>query len=188
MNKATIIVISALLALLVLIGGGCLITYVSYNNYAVETEESLVAKLADNQQMLGKHSTQIAEMAQVNTMYRDDLKEVYSAAMQGRYGENGSGAVMQWIKEQNPNMDATLYTRLSQRIEANREEFTNAQRELIDKKRAYSAQLKRLWSGFWLTKVMDFPHIDLNEIKVITSTHSNNAYKTGVDDGIQIRK
>ncbi|QDJ96431.1 hypothetical protein Xoosp13_245 [Xanthomonas phage Xoo-sp13] len=188
MNKLTVVILAALLFITALVGLTAVVSYVSYDNYGVSTEESLKAKLTDNQQMLGKHSTQIAEMAQVNTMYRDDLKEVYAAAMQGRYGENGSGAVMQWIKEQNPNLDPTLYTRLSQRIEANREEFTNSQRELIDQKRAYTTQLKRLWSGFWLSKVNDFPRIDLDEIKVITSTHSNKAYATGVDDGIQIRK
>jgi type II secretory pathway component PulJ len=162
-------------------------SYITYANYGHNAETSLQAKLNDNQQLLGKHSTQIAEMAQVNDMYKNDLKEVYVAAIQGRYGDDGSTAVMQWIKENNPNMDSTLYVRLSQKIEANRDEFANAQRSLIDEKRSYQAQLGFVWSGFWL-RLAGYPKINLDNIKIITSTHSNNAYATGVDDGIQLHK
>lgn len=175
--------------LIVVLGLGLLAvgSFISYGNYGARAENGLQTKLDDNRQLLGKHSTQIAEMAQVNDMYKDDLKEVYTAAIEGRYGENGSGAVMQWIKEQNPNMDSALYIRLSQKIEANRDEFANAQRELLDQKRVYQNALDVFWSGLWL-KLAGYPKINLDDIKVVNSTHSNKAYQTGVDDGIQVRK
>ena len=68
-----------------------------------------------------------------------------------------------------------------------RDEFANEQRVLLDQKRAYETQLGLVWSGFWL-KLAGYPKIDLNGIKVVTSTHSNKAFETGVDDGIQLRK
>lgn len=181
------IIVGAFLACILLVGIVGVSSYISYANYGARTENALNAKLSDNRQTLGKHSTQIGEMAQVNTMYRDDLTKVYTAAMEGRYGENGSGAVMQWIKEQNPNMDSALYVRLSQKIESNRDEFQNAQTELIDQKRAYKNALDTFWSGLWL-KFAGYPKINLDDIKVITSTHSNKAYDSGVDDGVQLRK
>lgn len=185
--KSLIVILGGLLAVVILGGLLAVGSYISYGNLGARTENALVAKLDDNRQMLGKHSTQIAEMAQVNTMYKDDLKEVYTAAIEGRYGENGSTAVMQWLQEQNPNMDAALYTRLSQKIEANRDEFSNAQRELLDQKRAYKNLLTEFWSKLWLG-FAGYPKINLDDIKIVTSTHSNKAYETGVDDGIQVRK
>lgn len=187
MSKVIAVVLGALVAVILLVGLLGIGSYITYANYGVTAETALTAKLNDNRQMLGKHSTQIGEMAQVNDMYKDDLKEVYTAAIEGRYGENGSGAVMQWLQEQNPNMDSTLYVRLSQKIEANRDEFSNAQRALLDQKRAYETSLGLVWSGFWL-KLAGYPKIDLAEIKVISSTHANKAYDTGVDDGIDVRK
>jgi len=162
-------------------------SYITYRNYGARTEIELNAKVTDNRQMLGKHSTQIGEMAQVTTMYKDDLVEVYTAAMTGRYGDDGSTAVMQWIKEQNPNMDSALYLRISQKIEANRDEFQNAQTQLIDQKQVYEKALATLWSGFWLD-MAGYPKIDLASIKVISSTHANEAFEAGVDDGIQVRR
>lgn len=188
MKAIIAVVLGVILSVIVLVGGLAAFSWYKYTNYGAATEIALTTKLNDNRQMLGKHSTQISEMAQVNTMYRDDLSKVYSDAMEGRYGENGSGAVMQWIQEQNPTMDAALYTRLSQKIEANRDEFTNAQRVLLDQKRAYETQLALVWSGFWLKTVAGYPKINLDDIKVVTSTHSNKAFESGVDDGIQVRK
>lgn len=185
--KTAIVIFGAFFTALVLAVILAAASYIKYANYGAATETALTAQLNDNRQMLGKHSTQIGEMAQVNSMYKDDLREVYTAALEGRYGENGSGAVMQWIQEQNPNMDSALYTRLSQKIEANRDEFSNAQRVLLDQKRAYETQTKLIWSGFWL-KLAGYPKINLDDIKVVTSTHSNKAFETGVDDGIQLRK
>lgn len=185
--KAAIVVLGSIGAIMVLVAGLLVGMWFHYSNYGAATETALEAQVTDNRQMLGKHSTQIGEMAQVNTMYRDDLSKVYSDALEGRYGENGSGAIMQWIQEQNPNMDSALYTRLSQKIEANRDEFTNAQRILIDQKRAYETQIKMPWSGFWL-RFAGYPKINLADIKVVSSTHANKAFDTGVDDGIQLRK
>lgn len=178
------------IVLAVIIGLGAIAAfsgYVTWYNYGNRTETALVAKQTDVKQTLAKHGTQIAEMSQVNTMYKDDLKEVYTAAIEGRYGENGSGAVMQWIKEHNPNMDAALYVRLSQKIESNRDAFQNAQTELIDQKAQYQTSLGGFWSGFWL-RVTGYPKINLDEIKVISSSAANKAYETGIDDGIQVRK
>ena len=187
MGKIALIIGGAFLALVLLVGGAFVASYIKYANYGAGTEVQLKAMMKNNEQMLGKHSTQIGEMAQVNDMYKDDLAEVYAGAMQGRYGENGSGAVMQWLQEHNPNFDSTLYTKLQQTIEANRNEFTNAQTLLIDAKAVYEKQLGYVWSGWWLS-FAGYPKINLDDIKVITSSHAVKAYETGVDDGITIRK
>lgn len=184
--KTALFALGAFLSVALLVGVLAVTSYIQYANYGHATETALKTKMDDNRQLLGKHSTQIGEMAQVNTMYRDDLAKVYSDALEGRYGENGSGAIMQWIQEQNPNMDSALYTRLSQKIEANRDEFANEQRILLDQKRAYETQLGLVWSGFWL-RLTGYPKVNLEDIKVISSTHSNKAFETGVDDGIQLR-
>lgn len=163
------------------------VNYISYHNYGVATERRIEAKLVDNRQLLARHGTQIGEMAQVNAMYRDDLIEIYTAAIESRYGEDGINTVMTWIKEQNPDVSPELYVRLSQRIEANRNEFYNAQTQLIDMKRAYETELDSLWSGFWLRTIHGYPEMDLDSITIISSTRANSVYDEGVDDGITIR-
>lgn len=183
MGKLIGIIFAVVIGLVAVIA---IVNYITWYNYGATTEVALEAKVTDNRQKLGKHSAQIAELAQVNVMYRNDLSRVYSEAMEGRYGENGSGAIMQWIQEQNPNLDPALYMKISQTIEANRNEFAVSQTELLDQKRVYEANLKTLWSGFWL-RVAGYPKINLADIKVLSSTHANRAFEIGIDDGIKIK-
>lgn len=187
MKTALLTIFGGFILLIVLLGVLGVASYVKYHDYGVATEAALVAQHKSNRQLLAKHSAQIVEMSQVSTMYKDDLREVYEAAVEGRYGENGSGAIMQWIQEHNPNMEASLYMRISQKVEANRDEFSNAQKVFIDKLRVYETNLGTVWSGFWL-KLAGFPKTDLSELRVVYSTHSNKAFETGVDDGIQLRQ
>ena len=45
-------------------------------------------------------------------MAKDDMKEVIETALTARYGQDGSKATWQWIKEQNPSVDPSLYKKL----------------------------------------------------------------------------
>jgi len=161
-------------------------SYVSNANYGNRAEKQIVAAWENNENILAQYSLKIAEMAQVPEMMRDDLKEVYRAALEGRYGEDGSKATFQWLQEQNPQLSPEVYTRLQQTMEAGRNEFRVAQTELIDLKRSYETNLGYVWKGFWL-RVAGYPKIDLNKYKAITSEYAQEAFKTGVDKGITLR-
>lgn len=174
-----------IVAVLAVIGFAVFGTYVSYYDRGNEMEQGIIAQYEENQNILSNYSLKVAEAAQVPDMYADDLKEVIGAAMAGRYGEDGSQAVFQWIQEQNPNVDSAVYVQIQRIIEAGRNEFQNGQTALIDKKRTYQTELGSFWGRIWFG-IAGYPSINLDDYKVIKSEHSNDAFESGVDRGIQI--
>ena len=126
------------------------------------------------------------EAAQVTEMYRDDLKKVYDGVMAGRYGANGSKAMMQWIQEHNPNVDSSLYTKLQQIIEAGRNSFEADQKSLIDKKRVYEVHIKSFPNSL-IAGVLGFPKIDLEKYGIVTSDTTDKAFEDKKSDPHKIR-
>ena len=173
------------LGVLGLVGVSCFSSYVEYRNMGATAEVGIKTQYENMQNVLSGYSLKVAEAAQVPAMYKNGLIEVAKAAIQGRYGANGSQATMQWLKEQNPNLDPTLYLKIEQIIEGGRDNFQTEQTKFIDTKRSYETQLALFWSGFWL-KTAGYPKIDLAQYKTITSEHANDAFKTGVDTGIKL--
>ena len=163
----------------------CIVAYVGNANYGNRAEKELVAKLNDNKNILGQYTLKIQEMAQVPEMYKNDLLEVVTASFEGRYGPDGSKATWQWLQEQNPNLDPAMYNRIQQAMEAGRNEFTVAQTELLDKKRAYETNLGYLWKGFWLD-LAGYPKIDLDKIRIVVAGDTEQKFETGVDNGIKL--
>jgi len=183
---------NALVTTLVVVGifvaiiGVAVGSYISNYNYGNRTENQIVASSENNENILAQYSLKISDMAQVPTMYKDDVKEVYTAAITGRYGADGSKAMFQWLKEKNPDLDPSMYVRLQQAMEAGRNKFENAQTELIDIKRGYKTNLGYLWKGMWL-RIAGYPKLNLDKYKIITSTHAQETFSTGVDKGINLR-
>jgi hypothetical protein len=163
-----------------------IVMYVGAHNYANEAEHGIKAAYTNNQNVLGQYTTKIQEMAQVPEMYKNDLKEVYSASIEGRYGKDGSKAMFQFIKEHNPNFDSTLYTKLQQVMEAGRNEFKISQSVLIDKKREYETNMGYLMRGFFI-KLAGYPKIKLDDYKIIQSSQSTESFQTGIDNGVKLR-
>jgi len=175
---------TAFLSFLVLIG---FISYVSAYNYGNKMENQLVAVQQDNKNILAQYGQKVMEVAQVPTMYRDDLVKVTSAAIQGRYGADGSKATFQWLKEQNPNLDASLYKQIQQVIEAGRDNFENGQRGQIDLLRQYNTQLGSFWGGMWL-KMAGYPKVNLADFAIVSTGRADDAFKNHKEDGpIQLR-
>jgi hypothetical protein len=162
-------------------------SYISAANYGNRAEQELEAVWVNNQNVLGQYTLKIQEAAQVPSMYKDDLKEVVSAALSARYGADGSKAAFQWIKEHNPNVDSSLYTKLQQIIEAGRNEFQGAQTRLIDVKRTYVTNLGYVWGGFWL-KLAGYPKVDLAKYKPVIAPDTAQVFERGVQDPILLRK
>lgn len=157
---------------------------ISYFNYGVRAEQGIKSAWENNENILGQYSLKVVEAAKVPDKYTEDLRSVYRDAMTGRYGEDGSGAVMQWIQEQNPQLSPEMYTNLQNIIEAGRTKFENAQTELVDRKRAYQIELNSFWSGMMLS-IAGYPKIDLDDYKIITSEHAKETFESGVDKGVE---
>lgn len=175
----------SVIILVVIVGA---MSYVSANNTANAMEQQIKAQYENNKNVLAGYTQKIAEAAQVPDMMRDDLQKVVTGAIEARYGEDGSKATMQWLKEQNPQLDPELYRKLQQIIEAGRDEFKNSQTRLIDVKRNYETSLGNFWSGMWM-HIAGYPKIHLEDYKVVTTTKVEDTFNKGREDGpVQLRK
>lgn len=179
-NNLLILVVIGLLALIIIP------SYISAANYGNRTEVALRAKMEDNENIYAQGTQKVMEIAQVPAMYRDDLKTVITAAIQGRYGENGSQATFQWLKEQNPGLDASMYTKIQQVIESFRNEFKNAQTGMLDMRRSYETALGSVWQGMWL-RIAGYPKLDLSKFTIVTTDKARQTFETKRDSGIQLR-
>lgn len=172
-----------------LLGGVAVATigmYVSYHNQAVQSEESIVAQYDNGRNVLSNTTTRILEMAQVNEMYRDDLRDIVEATFEGRYGDDGSNSAWQWIQEQNPELDSAVYTNLQATIESGRNEFKTAQTRLLDYRRQYKQSLNQFVSGFFMN-LAGFPKIDLDEYDIIVEDGVQGRFDNKKDEVLQIR-
>ena len=79
-------------------------------------------------------------------------------------------------------LDASMYVKIQQVIEAGRNKFQNAQTQLIDQKRAYATNLGYVWKGFWM-KLAGYPKINLDDYKAITTAEANAVFDTGMEKG-----
>lgn len=121
----------------------------------------------------------LKQKAGVTTQYKDSFKEIYVGVMEGRYS-HGAGQMMNWIKEANPNFDASLYKDLMTSIEAQRTGFFMEQKVLIDLNNEHNLLLKQFPGSMF---VGDRPEIN---IKVISSTKSKKVIETGVEDDVEL--
>ncbi len=185
-GSALIAVLLAVLGVLILGGIFTAFSYISAANYGHTAETQLKAKLEDNKNVLGQYTIKIGEMAQVTDMQRDDLEQIILSTFEGRYGEGGSEATWQWIKEHNPTLDPGVYNRLQQTMESGRNEFKVSQTELLDAKRAYETNLGLVWKGFWLN-LAGYPKIDLDKINIVVATDTAQKFETGIDEGVKLR-
>lgn len=186
MNRPALITTLSVLAIVVIIVIGGITNYIMAANYGNRAEQDIKAVWTNNQNILGQYTLKIQEAAQIPEMYKNDFKEVLTAAMEGRYGAGGSKATFQWIQENNLNFDSSTYNKLQTLIEAGRNEFQANQTRLIDTKRLYETNLGYIWRGFWL-KAAGYPKVDLAIYKPIVAGDTARAFETGIQAPLKLR-
>lgn len=179
-------IVGGFIAFMFLIAAFLGLTYIKYANLGASYETRLEAVWDENKVTLNNYTTKVQEIAQVPDMYKNDLKEVIKETFQGRYGQDGSKAVFQFIKEQNMSLDPGMYRQIQQVMESGRNEFATSQRQLIDVKRSYDLALKSVWSGLWLG-IAGYPKVDLAKYKIITLESVEQKFETGKDSVIKLR-
>lgn len=159
------------------IAGTVAVSCFSAASYGNRAEQGLKAKYADNENVLSAGYQTLKGVAGVTKMATEDQINIFKAAIQGRYGADGSKAVFQMIKEQNPTVDASLYRKVQQVVESTQTEFKVSQTGMLDIKRSYETALGSPWQGFWLG-VVGYPKIDLSKYVIISSEGASEAFRT----------
>lgn len=176
----------SLLVGLVAICGIVAISYISAYNFGARMENQLEASLENSKNILSNYGKLVAEAAQIPEMQRDDLIDVVTAALDARYGDEGSKAMFQFIQEQNPQIDSSVYVQLQRIIEAGRIEFRNSQTIVLDQKRIYENGLDSFWKGTWLS-VAGYPKVDMKQFEIVSSIRADEAFDTKLEEAIQLR-
>lgn len=186
-KSPVLVILLGLVAAIVIVLGALAVSYISAYNTGNRLETTIKATYANNQNILAQYSQKVMEAAQVPSMMRDDITKVAKAAIEGRYGEGGSKAVLQAITESNPQIDSAVYRQLQQIIEGGRTEFQTSQTRLIDQKRVYEEALGSFWTGMWM-RIAGYPKINLADYKVITTDRTENTFKAGKEEApLQLR-
>lgn len=107
-------IILAVVGSIVLLIGGCGVWTVGTYNGFISQEKGVQAQYEQNKNNYDNMWKKFKEVSQVPGMYTEDLKKVYDSAIQGRYGDQGSQAMFQWLKEHNPDFDSAMYTKIQQ--------------------------------------------------------------------------
>lgn len=184
-QQGSIVVIVAIVALILGLIGVGILSYVSAYNFGNKIENQLKAVLEDNENVYAQGTQKVIEIAQVPAMYAADVSKVTKEAIQGRYGADGSKAVFQMLREQNPTLDPSMYAKIQTVMEEFRNKFEVSQRSMIEVKRSYNTALGSLWRGLWLG-IAGYPKINLDDYKIVTTDKAREAFTSKRDKGIQL--
>lgn len=159
---------------------------IAFNNTAVVMENGIKAQHDQNKNNYDNYFKKLKETVQVPPMYAEDLMKLYEKTMTGRYGKDGSRAIFNWIKEQNPTVDSSIYKKIQDIIEAGRNSFEADQKMLIDKKREYD-NYRQTFPNSVIAGLLGFPKINLNDYGIVTSEETEKAFKEKKSDPLKLR-
>lgn len=148
---------------------------ITYQNAYERIDQDIQAQYKKIESNYEKMSRVILQQAGILNKYSNDFKEIYKGMMTGRYGKDGSKAMWQWIKEQNPQIDATLYAKLMTTVEAQRTVFDRAQQK-VSNMVAESNKMLKVAPSSW------FVDGEIKEAKIVSSTQTKMITETGIDD------
>lgn len=174
------LLISILFVVLFLVGT-VVIMYISYNNQYVRLKNSYEAQVSVDKAIYDEVWKVIKQQAGVSEKYAEDFKGIYTEIMNNRYKE-GSGQMMQWITESNPNFDPSLYKSLMATIESQRSKFTTNQKKLI----SINAELKNLVMVFPASLFLGSKEIP--KLELVTSSQTEKTFNTLKDDNTELFK
>jgi hypothetical protein len=161
---------------------------ITYQNRNERMKERIIAQQRSNEANFDKMFKSVAQVAEVAEhkmeKSKEAFKEIYVPLMEGRYSDDPDGMLMKWITESNPQFDlsaaGSLYDKLANAIESNRQEFFIEQQKLIDYNREQHV-LVNTWPGYWFIESSD-----TIAIKIITSAKTKEVFAKGEENDIEL--
>ena len=151
------------------------------------------------------YETSLTEQLGLGGLKADKMKEIISAAMEGRYGDNPNQgqALLQMVTEAYPGTEGlNIYDKILPAIQAGREAIRNKQNLRIEKAQAYNYWRKEgilrpmILSGIYPSRDLSFKVGDntyyateaLEKMaEPISTANVNKSFETGIEKPIQIK-
>lgn len=163
--------------------------YVSAYNFGNSIENTIHARYEDNEQQFAQFGQAVAEAVGVAQLQAEDATALYATVLDARYGGEGMQAQIAMIQEAMPGLPSDVYTQIQRISEAGRNDFTFAQSQLIDAKRAYRDSLGSFLQGTMLS-IAGYPRINIgyplgreDDYPAITSERAAATFESGVECG-----
>lgn len=165
---------------------------ISKRNAFVKIENNIHIAYEESKNVHSNYVLRIQEMAQVPKMAAKQLSEVIKASNEGRYGDDGSKAVFQFLKEQNPSIPDSLYTNIQKEVTGGRLDFQSKITRVNDNKGVAYNMLDDTIGGFILKDIWGLPRKNIgyeggpDDYKVIMSEQSVETFQKGVDKPVNM--
>lgn len=180
MNKTLKIVTGVVLSTALIVTAS-LGTIWSHRNTAVELEERITAQYTANQSNYDSMWKKFKELVQVSDLQADQVKEVYTGLITGRYKDDK--VLFKMVKEDNPQIDTGIYAQMQREISAGRNTFDNNQKKVTDIVREYNTYVRK---HIIMASMTGRQPKDMSEY-IITSDKTSKAFETGKDDEIKLK-
>lgn len=197
MHKQRGIAVVPLVAVLggFMVVGSYFVGYLGYRNTAQSFEVDIPAQYTETQNVYDNGWKKVVEIAQVPEMQTSQIKDVYAGVMTGRYGPEGSKALLQLITEQNPNIDQETYLKIQRTVEAFHDSFQASQTNLIARKQEYGKFVTATTAGIFYNWLGHYPHIHIgvpagatDDFQIVTSDKTQGDFKAHKSKALNLKK
>ncbi len=182
--KTGLLIGGAIFAVFILVVVGFFFGYMGWSNGARQFEANIPAQYLQMQNVYDNGWKQVMEENQIPKNYADQVKDVFQGTMTGRYGPEGSKALFQMIKEQNPQLSPDLYKKVQESIERFHAEFQASQTQIIALKQSYQQYLFATTSGRLYNMIGGYPMIkcgvpagSADDYQIVTSDKTQMDFK-----------
>lgn len=176
-----------LLVLAVMAVISAIVVWRNYDNFN-EQVSKIEALHRDSQNVHAMVTTSLKSQGSVAEKYTDSVIKALEVSMQGRYGQGGSQAAVQWLKEQNPTIDAEIFKKLTSAIEASYVKFGNTQTAKLDAIRQYKASIKK-FPGNMVASYFGFTEDTIKSYDMVVTTQATGAaFNTGNMEPVDLFK
>lgn len=158
----------------------------SWYGTTVSLRNGVETQYRQNQNNYSNYFSTLRELAQVPEMYTDDLKKVWDGVIKGRYGADGSKAIVQVMHEAGVNVDSSMYTSIQQAIRSGRAAFEADQKMLLDKRNTFINRVET-GLGLALSGFFGFSRDNIKDWDIVTNVETEEAFKTKKAAPIQLR-
>lgn len=153
--------------------------YVSLSNQEISLRSTIESKQRDNTSEFDNMWKKISQVTQVSDKQKQALEDILKGYAEARTPDS-SGALMQWVQESVPNVDVTVYQQLLNTITSSRDAWTMRQKELISLNNSHTILIKTFPGSMFLHNRKPI------DITIVTSSRTDEAFKSGKDDSVDL--